>query len=90
MFLHESMKIVGILSWHISNANTHMRNVVYERKYNYLWWSTRNPAQHFSDYIWDSGIYDDLGFELMTIKGSYCVYIYSKVLSSTPRGSMGA
>ena len=62
--LHECMKIVGILAGVSATLAYTCVTWVMERKYNYLWWSMRNPAQHFSEYIWDSGIYDGLGFEL--------------------------
>ena len=47
-----------------------------ERKYNYLWWSTRNPAQHFSECIWDSGIYEDLGFDLDDHRAEAISYVF--------------
>ena len=74
--LHESMKIVGILAGVSATLAYICVTWFMERKYKYLWWSTRNPAQHFSEYIWDSGIYEDLGFELDDHRAQAIAYIF--------------
>ena len=32
-----------------------------KKTYDGLWWTTKTPADHFSEYIWDNNIYDDWG-----------------------------
>ena len=74
--LHESMKIVGILAGVSATIVYICVTWFMERKYSYMWWSTRNPAQHFSDYIWDSGIYPILGFELDDHRAEAIAYAF--------------
>ena len=32
-----------------------------KKTYDWLWWTTKTPADHFSDYIWDNNIYEEWG-----------------------------
>ena len=89
--LHECMKIVGILAGVSATLAYTCATWFMERKYNYLWWSTRNPAlQDFSEYIWDSGIYEDIGFELDDHRAEAIAYTFiPNAMLTTPAWKHG-
>ena len=50
-----SCTIVSLASLSIIKA------YIMKKKYDWLWWTTKTPADHFSDYIWDNNIYEMWG-----------------------------
>ena len=38
-----------------------IKNRLMVQTYNWMWWSTDTPREHFSNWIWDNNVYDDFG-----------------------------
>ena len=38
-----------------------IKNRLMVQTYNWMWWSTDTPREHFSNWIWNNNVYDDFG-----------------------------
>ena len=55
------LKIVAVLASIFAIVSYLIKVFVMKREYNWMWWSTYNVARHFTDYVWDTNMYDDWG-----------------------------
>ena len=62
--LHECLKVVGIFATVSAFLSFICIMTILNKKFNHMWWSTLNPARHFSEFIWNTPIYEEFGYEL--------------------------
>ena len=51
-----------------------IKNRLMVQTYNWMWWSTDTPREHFSNWIWNNNVYDDFGPDMDDHRASALSY----------------